>query len=94
MLIVSPLARNDLLRIYQYGKTQWGAAQAGNYLSALGESFWVLRNQPSIGADREDVLPGIRSFPVASHTIFYTLKGEDVEIVRVLHRRQDAARNL
>ena len=45
---------------------------------------------PLIGRDRPELSPGLRSFVVGRHVIFYRRFGNGVEIVRVL----DGARDL
>jgi toxin ParE1/3/4 len=42
-----------------------------------------------MGRSRDDLRPGLRSFPVGQHVIIYTIEDEDVEILRVFHGRQD-----
>ena len=92
-LHVSPLARDDLAEIFRFGKQTWGRAQAVAYLERLKDSLWSLTQFPFVGSDRADLLPGIRSLPVASHIVFYRLAEGCVEIVRVLHGRQDPRRH-
>jgi toxin ParE1/3/4 len=36
--------------------------------------------------------PGVRSFPVGQYVILYVIDDEDVEIVHVIHGRQDIDR--
>jgi toxin ParE1/3/4 len=43
-----------------------------------------------MGRERNDIAPGLRSFPVGKYLIFYRLIDEGLEIVRVLH----GARNI
>ena len=42
-----------------------------------------------MGRSRDDLRPGLRSFTVGEYVIFYIIEHEDVEILRVLHGRQD-----
>jgi toxin ParE1/3/4 len=88
-LIISPIARDDLKNIYQFGIRNWGKTQASNYLDTLKAQFWMLTDQPEMGIGREELLPTIRSFPVENHVIFYRPGVEQIEIIRVLHGRQD-----
>ncbi len=46
-----------------------------------------------MGRARDDLRPGLRSFPVAQYVILYVIQDEDVEIVRVFHGRQDIDRH-
>lgn len=42
-----------------------------------------------MGIESEELLPNMRSFSIDSHVVFYRLQQSQVEIVRVLHGRQD-----
>lgn len=88
-LVIAPLAKHDLKHIYDYGVSNRGTRQASDYLDNLKEHFWELTEQPKMGIEREELLPGMRSFPVDSHVVFYRLQQSQVEVVRVLHGRQD-----
>ena len=93
-LVIAPAAKNDIKEIYQYGLRQWGQAQAESYLSTIKNQFWLLSQQPLIGTERPELLPSSRSLPVESHTLFYRVTANRVEIIRVLHGRQDPQRHL
>ena len=93
-LVIAPAATTDLKDIYQYGLRQWGEAQSGRYLENLKGHFWSLTEQPLIGVERSELLPDARSLPVESHTLFYRVTTDTVEIIRVLHVRQDPQRHL
>ncbi len=93
-LIIAPAAKADLKEIYQYGLRQWGLAQSDNYLEILKEKFWLLTEQPLMGTERPELLADIRSLPIESHMLFYRVTTTNVEIIRVLHSRQDPARHL
>jgi toxin ParE1/3/4 len=93
-LVIAPAAKNDLKDIYQYGMRQWGQAQSESYLSTIKNQFWLLTQQPLMGTERPDLLPDTRSLPIESHTLFYRVTANRVEIIRVLHGRQDPQRHL
>lgn len=93
-LIIAPAAKADLKEVYQYGLRQWGQAQSDNYLETLKGKFWSLTEQPLMGTERPELLAGIRSLPIESHILFYRVTTCSVEIIRVLHDRQDPARHL
>lgn len=93
-LLISPAAQQDLRDIYQFGLRTWGKNQSNSYLDALEEHFWSLTAQPHMGMERTELAAGMRSFPVQSHVVYYLFKANQVEIVRVLHGRQDQTRHL
>lgn len=88
-LVITPAAKADLKEIYQYGLRQWGQAQSDSYLENLKDHFWSLTEQPLMGVERSELLPGTRSLPIESHALFYRVTTDTVEIIRVLHGRQD-----
>lgn len=93
-LVIAPAAKADLKEIYQYGLRQWGQAQSDSYLENLNGHFWSLTEQQLMGVERPELLPSIRSLPIESHTLFYRVTTNTVEIIRVLHGRQDPQRYL
>lgn len=92
-LVIAPAAKNDLKEIYQYGLRLWGQAQSESYLSTIKNQFWLLTQQPLTGTQRPELLPDVRSIPINSHTLFYRVTTR-VEVIRVLHGRQDPQRHL
>ncbi|PUB86336.1 MAG: type II toxin-antitoxin system RelE/ParE family toxin [gamma proteobacterium symbiont of Ctena orbiculata] len=94
LLVIAPAAKNDLKEIYQYGLRQWGQSQSESYLSTIKKQFWLLTRQPLMGTERPELLPDTRSLPTQSHTLFYRVTANRVEIIRVLHGRQDPQRHL
>lgn len=93
-LIIAPAAKDDLKAIYQYGLQQWGEEQSARYLTTIKERLWFLLAQPLLGVERAELLPSIRSLATQSHTVFYRINGHQIEIIRVLHARQDPLRHL
>ena len=92
-LVISPSAKADLKAIYQYSLQHWGKAQSERYLHKLKQHVWSLAEQPLIGIERSECLHNVRSLKVESHTLFYKVTNDNVEIIRVLHSRQDPQRN-
>ena len=43
---------------------------------------------------RDEILLGLRSTPVGKYVLFYRLRGEVVEVLRILHGRRDLGRIL
>ena len=88
-LFVAPAARNDLKDIYQYSQSNWGIIKATSYLENLQSHLWHLTVHPMLGTERTILFANMRSLAVESHVIFYRLQDSRIEIVRVLHKRQD-----
>lgn len=69
-------------------------AQSIKYLEQLKEHFWSLTLNPLIGIERIDLLPGMRSISAESHIVFYRAPVDRIEIIRVLHGRQNPNRHI
>jgi toxin ParE1/3/4 len=61
------------------------------FIDTLTERFVLLAEQPHMGRRRdEDLLPGLRSFPVGRYVILYSVEpNDDVLIVRVIPGDRD-----
>ncbi|MBQ0719853.1 MAG: type II toxin-antitoxin system RelE/ParE family toxin [Gammaproteobacteria bacterium] len=91
---MAPAAKNNLRNIYQYGLRQWGQAQPDSYLTAIKDQFWSLTEQPLMGVERSALPPNTRSLAIQSHILFYRVTAGQLEIIRILHSRQDPQRHL
>ena len=91
---LSPRARDDLESVWLYTLSQWGHEQTGKYIDDLATAFDLLTANPRLGKSCENIRPGYRRYPVLRHVIYYREVGYGIEIVRVLHDHQLAARHL
>jgi toxin ParE1/3/4 len=86
-------ALHDLAAIDDYVRAESPAA-ADRLLASLQATFALLATNPAMGRRRDELRPGLRSFPVGTYVAFYRIVGDVVEIVRVLHGRRDIEREL
>jgi toxin ParE1/3/4 len=93
-LRLSPKAEANLGDFWRYTLDNWGQAQAGDYLLALDRTIELLRENPMIGRSIEDVRPGYRRMPTASHIIVYRTQGGNLDIIRFLHKSMDVEAQL
>lgn len=93
-LRLAPAATDDLRQIVQSSLRQWGQAQSEVYLAKLKTQLWLLTTQPLMGVDRSELFPGLRSLPCGMHRLFYRLNAKQVEVIRILHCRQDPYQHL
>lgn len=93
-LVISPAVRDDLKGITRFGLLNWGDIRAQACLEQFKTLFLTLAEQPGIGLDRSILLPDLRSFPVGSHVVFYRASFQQLDILRILHARQDPERHL
>ncbi|MBE9164435.1 MULTISPECIES: type II toxin-antitoxin system RelE/ParE family toxin [Microcoleaceae] len=85
---LSQQAEKDLEDIWIYLGQQDEIA-ADRQLARLLDRFPMLAQFPNMGRQRNELLTGLRSFPVKPYIIFYRILLEKVEIVRVLHQSRD-----
>ena len=90
---LSPLAEIDLEEIWFYTFQKWSLAQADSYHRDLVTSFEGLASGIKRGRD-VNVRPDYLKCLVGSHIIYFRDDGDQIEVIRVLHQRQDADRNL
>jgi len=64
---------------------------ADRLLREIDETGQRLADEALMWRSRDDILPGLRSVLVHPYTVFYRVRDDVVEIVRVLHERRDFA---
>ena len=64
-------------------------ARADAFNDDVDARFHILAEQPLLGRSREELAPGMRSFPLGRYVIFYEVLRDGIEIVRVLHGSRD-----
>ncbi len=87
-------AKGDLLDILAYTRNHWGRLQAGNYIDNIERQCQRLADSPDIGKCVDEIAPGLLSYPIESHVIYYKRQGDNISIVRVLHKRMLPANHL
>ncbi|MBV8557302.1 MAG: type II toxin-antitoxin system RelE/ParE family toxin [Planctomycetaceae bacterium] len=67
---------------------------AERFAGAVDEKCSTLGNFPEMGRARDEIAPGLRSTVVGRYVLFYQLRGDVVEVPRILHGRRDIRRNM
>ena len=83
-----PLAEADILEIWDYIADDSFAA-ADRWVERLDQQFRVLATQPMMGRVRDELAPGVRSFPFGRYVIFYLPLDDGIDVVRVLQGARD-----
>ena len=83
-----PLAETDVLEIWDYIADD-SLAAADRWLDRLDEKFRLLATQPMMGRARDELAPGVRSFPIGRYVVFYVPLDDGIDVVRVLHGVRD-----
>lgn len=58
-------------------------------IAKIFDKFPMVANFPLMGKQRDELLRGMRSFPVKPYIIFYNFAQDAVEIIRILHQSRD-----
>jgi toxin ParE1/3/4 len=88
-LVITVLAEQDLLDIWDYTRETWGEEQADRYFRILEQRMNQLRQTPLLGRQRHEIRDGYRSLQAARHTVFYLFDDALIRVIRVLHERMD-----
>ena len=88
-LVWSPEAEDDLLLIWRYGADEWSADVADSHEHTLWHACYRLIENPELGRPRDELIRGLRSMVIDPHVVFYRTSGAAIEIVRVVHHRED-----
>ncbi len=86
---LTPLAKTDLIDIWNYTDNTWGTNQADQYLKTIEQHLGKLVTDPQLGKSRDEVRYGYRSLLVNKHVVFYRYNKNTVEIIRILHQKMD-----
>ena len=86
-------AREDLVEIWEFIAEESGEARtADRAVDAIIERLVMLARNPRAGRLRDEIGPGVRSFPAGAYIVYYRLgSGGRVTIARVLHGSRDQA---
>ncbi len=88
LIIRRPRASADLSEIWEF-IAEDRVVRADEFVDRIDAKFQALAEQPLMGRERHDLVPGLRSLPMAPYVIFYQPVQDGVAIVRVLHGARD-----
>ena len=91
--IVSPAARDELERIWDYIGIENHSPQAAERLmQTMYEKFTLLGKHPLIGErchEYQHIVPELRRIPVGNYIIYYTAMEDGVRIGHIAHGAMD-----
>jgi toxin ParE1/3/4 len=86
----APSADSDLDDIWYFvAKESGNADTAERFIESLTDRFYLVSANPYIRRNRDDLRPGLRSFPVGQYVIVYRIEDEEVVILHVFHGSRD-----
>ncbi|KJU83628.1 Plasmid stabilization system [Candidatus Magnetobacterium bavaricum] len=81
-ILKRPEAENDLEEIWLY-MAKDNPDKADKFLDEIEETSRKIARFTSMGRNRDEIYPGLRSFPVGKYIIFYVPISDGLDIVRV-----------
>jgi toxin ParE1/3/4 len=86
-------AKEDLIRIHQYGIRKFGAIQADKYFDSFFEYFEIIAQRPFSFESVDYLKTGYRRCVCGSDSIFFKINEDVVEIMAIVGR-QDLSNTL
>ncbi len=84
---LSNVAKEDLIRIHQYGVYQFGTVQADKYFEAFFIQFERIAESPLSFEAVDFIKPGYRRCVCGSDSIFFKVSNGVVEIMTIIGRQ-------
>ncbi len=77
-------AKEDLIRIYQFGVEMFGIDQADKYFDSFFKYFDIISQQPYAFESINYVKSGYRRCACGSDSIYYRIENSTVEIMAII----------
>lgn len=93
-LRVTDPADRDVEDILEYGLRTYSERQAIAYASDLIDAFRWISNWPLTARLHDDIRPPVRLWPCGAHNVIYTVREDEVVILRIFHHSADWKKHL
>ncbi|MBE7641757.1 type II toxin-antitoxin system RelE/ParE family toxin [Salegentibacter sp. BLCTC] len=84
---LSNVAKEDLIRIHQFGVKRFGVTQADKYFETFFEYFNLIAEQPFTFESVDFIKPGYRRCVCGSDSIYYRVENDIVEIMTIIGKQ-------
>jgi toxin ParE1/3/4 len=84
---LSQTAKQDLIRIHQYGTEKFGESQADKYFDSFYHYFDIISQRPLAFESVDFIRKGYRRCVCGSDSIYYRIKDDVVEIMTIIGRQ-------
>ena len=88
VIAFSPAAEADIGEIWDYSADRWGPDQADSYTDTIRDACYALARGAKQG--HPSVLPNLQKYLCGSHVVYFLDYPDHLDVIRVLHQRQDA----
>lgn len=92
--VLSPEAARSIAEIDSYTVNQFGPKQAIRYLENLLDCLEFIAEDPRRGVHRPELNSHYYSYYVDSHTIYYRIISEQIQVIDILHQSMEPSRHL
>ena len=84
---LSNSAKEDLIRIHQFGVKRFGMTQADKYFETFFEYFDIIAERPYSFESVDFIRKGYRRCPCGSDNIYYKINESFVEIISIVGKQ-------
>ena len=84
---LSNSAKEDLIRIHQYGVQKFGMAQADKYFDSFFKYFEIIAQRPFSFESVDFIKNGYRRCVCGSDSIYYRINEDTIEIMAIIGRQ-------
>jgi toxin ParE1/3/4 len=84
---ISNQAKEDLIRIHQFGVSKFGMDQADKYFNSFFDYFEFIAQQPFSFKSVDYIKPGYRRCVCGVDNIYYRITDNEVEIMAIIGRQ-------
>ncbi len=84
---LSNVAKQDLIRIHQFGVKNFGESQADKYFEAFFVNFELIAERPLAFESVDYIKQGYRRCVCGVDSIYFRINGEIVEIMAIVGRQ-------
>lgn len=84
---LSNVAKEDLIRIHQYGVEKFGMVQADKYFDSLFEYFEIICQRPFSFESVDHIRKGYRRCVCGADSIYYKVNDGIVDIMAIVGRQ-------
>lgn len=84
---LSNVAKEDLIRIHQYGIKQFGETQADKYFDSFFEYFDIIAKRPFSFESVDYIKSGYRRCVCGSDSIYFKVNDDSIDIMAIVGRQ-------
>ncbi|MFV0459433.1 MAG: type II toxin-antitoxin system RelE/ParE family toxin [Actinomycetales bacterium] len=91
---LTPAAQRDLSSIWDYTCEHWDENQAETYVHEVRNAIERIAEVPDRGQAVDELRAGYRRYAIGRHVIYFIVRRDGVDVIRILHQRMDPTRHL